>query len=208
MGFFKNAKDAVKQYQDSLNQPKQTQEVKIVFGENYISQCNEIMQLVKTGNWKGGSQISISFDDELLDEIDMAVQSHQATSRVMYSDDMQFLDVVGESFHQDELKALYNQVQGSWLSGFLMPEPLNPHDPNAVSVMIIHSNSDEDAEGEFDVIQAGHLKKEQAKKVSKKLISLCENDSYIPILCKLSGGSLDKPNIGLIARAKTDEIKF
>jgi hypothetical protein len=89
-----------------------------------------------------------------------------------------------------------------------MPEPLNPHDPNAVSVMIIHSTSDEDTEGEFDVIQAGHLKKEQAKKVSKKLISLCENDAYIPILCKLSGGSLDKPNIGLIARAKTDEIKF
>jgi hypothetical protein len=208
MGFFKSAKDAVKQYQDSINQPKQAQEVKIIFGENYISKCNEIMQLVKTGKWKGGSQLSISFNDDLLDEIDGSVQSHQATARVMYADDMQFLDVVGESFHQDELKALYNQVQDSWLSGFLMPEPLNPHDSNAVSVMIITESTDKSDAGKFEVIQAGHLKKEQAKKVSKKLISLCENDAYIPILCKLSGGSLDKPNLGLIARAKTDKIKF
>jgi hypothetical protein len=208
MGFFKSAKDAVKQYQDSINQPKQAQEVKIIFGENYISKCNEIMQLVKTGKWKGGSQLSISFNDDLLDEIDGSVQSHQATARVMYADDMQFLDVVGESFHQDELKALYNQVQDSWLSGFLMPEPLNPHDSNAVSVMIITESTDKSDAGKFEVIQAGHLKKEQAKKVSKKLISLCENDAYIPILCKLSGGSLDKPSLGLIARAKTDKIKF
>jgi hypothetical protein len=208
MGFFKSAKDAVKQYQDSINQPKQVQEVKIIFGANYISKCDEILQLVKTGKWKGGNQLSISFDDNLLDEIDGAVQSHQATARVMYSDDMQFLDVVGESFHQDELRSLYNQVQDAWLSGFLMPEPLNPHDPNAVSVMIITESTDQSDSGRFEVIQAGHLKKEQAKKVSKKLISLCENDAYIPILCKLSGGSLDKPSLGLIARAKTDKIKF
>jgi hypothetical protein len=208
MGFFKSAKDAVKQYQDSINQPKQAQEVKIMFGENYISKCNEIMQLVKTGKWKGGNQLSISFNDDLLDEIDGSIKSHQATARVMYSDDMQFLDVVGESFHQDELRALYNQVQESWLSGFLMPEPLNPHDSNAISVMIIAESVDETDSGKFEVIQAGHLKKEQAKKVSKKLISLCENDAYIPILCKLSGGSLDKPSLGLIARAKTDKIKF
>jgi hypothetical protein len=99
---------------------------------------------VKNGKWKGGSQISVSFDDELLDEIDGAVQSHQATARVMYSEDMQFLDVVGESFHQEELRSLYNEVQDAWLSGFLMPEPLNPHDPNAVSVMIISEAADND----------------------------------------------------------------
>jgi ectoine hydroxylase-related dioxygenase (phytanoyl-CoA dioxygenase family) len=208
MGFFKSAKNAVQQYQNSINQPNNAQEVKVIFGENYISKCNEILRLVKTGKWKGGNQISISFDDDLLDEIDGAVQSHQATARVMYSEDMQFLDVVGESFHQDELRALYNQVQDSWLSGFLMPEPLNPHDSNAVSVMIITESTDKSDAGKFEVIQAGHLKKEQAKKVSKKLISLCENDAYIPILCKLSGGSLDKPSLGLIARAKTDKIKF
>jgi hypothetical protein len=120
---------------------------------------------------------------------------------------MQFLDVVGESFHQDDLRSLYNQVQDSWLSGFLMPEPLNPHDSNAVSVMIISEASNSN-DGKFQVIQAGHLKKDQAKKVASKLSSLCENDGYVPILCKLSGGSLDKPNIGLIARAKTSQVKF
>jgi hypothetical protein len=208
MGFFKAAKSAVRQYQDSLNKPKTEQNTKIVFGASYISQCLSIKEAVMKGTWKGGSELSIGFDDELLAEIDGAVQSHQSTARVVYSEEMQFLDVVGESFHQNELRALYNQVQDSWLSGFLMPEPLNPHDPNAVSVMIITESKDENDSGKFEVIQAGHLKKEQAKKVSKKLISLCENDAYVPILCKLSGGSLDKPSLGLIARAKTDKIKF
>jgi len=195
MGFFKDR-----------NKPKAVQEVKIVFGQNYIETCQQIMQSVKSGTWNGGNQISISFQNELLEEIDNCVQSHQSSGRVLYSDDMQFLDVVGESFHQEELRALYNQVQDSWLSGFLMPEPLNPHDPNAISVMIIAP--DEDSEHKFGVIQAGHLKKEQAKKVSKKIINFAEQDAYIPILLKLSGGSLDKPSLGVIARAKTDKVKF
>jgi hypothetical protein len=206
MGFFKDRKDAVKQYANSVGKPKQAQEVKIMFGEHYIQQCQEIMEVVKNRTWNGGNQISIDFDDELLDEIDSCVASHSSSSRVLYSEDMQFLDVVGESFHQDELRTLYNQVKDSWLSGFLMPEPLNPHDPNAISVMIIAP--DEDKKGKFVVVQAGHLKKEQAKKVSKKIISFVEQDAYIPVLLKLSGGSLDKPNLGVIARAKTDAVKF
>lgn len=206
MGFFKDRKDAVKQYANSVGKTKQSQEVKIMFGEDYIQQCQEIMEAVKNRTWNGGNQISIDFDDELLDEIDSCVASHSSSSRVLYSDDMQFLDVVGESFHQEELRTLYNQVKDSWLSGFLMPEPLNPHDPNAISVMIIAP--DEENEDKFVVVQAGHLKKEQAKKVSKKIIEFVEEDAYIPILLKLSGGSLDKPNLGVIARAKTDAVKF
>ena len=188
------------------NKPKEIRQVKIVFGQDYIQTCQQIKQSVQNGTWDGGSQISISFEDEILGEIDNCVHSHQNSSRVLYTDDMQFLDVVGESFHQEELRNLYNQVQDSWLSGFLMPEPLNPHDPNAVGVMII--SPDPNVPNTFEVTQAGHLKKEQAKKVSKKIISLMENDAYIPILLKLSGGSLDKPTLGVIARAKTDKVKF
>jgi hypothetical protein len=205
MGIFKKAKDAVDQFQSKVSTHQE--EVKIVFGSGYILQFNEIKEKIRTGKWRGGSSLSISFDDELLSEIDNCINSHQSSSRVLYSDDMQFLDVVGESFHQDDLRSLYNQVQDSWLSGFLMPEPLNPHDSNAVSVMIISEASNSN-DGKFQVIQAGHLKKDQAKKVASKLSSLCENDGYVPILCKLSGGSLDKPNIGLIARAKTSQVKF
>ncbi len=188
------------------NKPKVVKQVKIVFGQDYIQTCQQIKQSVQNGTWDGGSQISITFQDDILGEIDDCVQSHQGSGRVLYSDDMQFLDVVGESFHQEELRNLYNEVQDSWLSGFLMPEPLNPHDPNAVGVMII--SPDPNVPNTFQVTQAGHLKKEQAKKVSKKIISLMENDAYIPILLKLSGGSLDKPSLGVIARAKTDKVKF
>ena len=204
MGFFKNRKDIVKEYSRKLGEPKK-EEIKIVFGANYITKCNEILTSIKNGKWNGGNELSISFDNELLREIDDCVSSHSSTSRVLYSDNMQFLDVVGESFHQAELKDLYNQVQERWMAGFLMPEPLNPHDPNAVSVMIIVSPDDGE---DFKVIQTGHLKREQAKKVSKRIIELIEQDAYIPVLLKLSGGSLDKPNLGVIARAKTDKVKF
>jgi len=195
MGFFKDR-----------NKPKEVQQVKIVFGPNYIQTCQQIKQSVQNGTWNRDNQVSVSFEDEILGEIDNCVESHQSSSRVLYADDMQFLDVVGESFHQEELRNLYNQVQDSWLSGFLMPEPLNPHDPNAVGVMII--SPDINDEKKFEVIRAGYLKKEQAKKVSKKIINFMENDAYIPILLKLSGGSLDKPSFGVIARAKTDKVKF
>jgi hypothetical protein len=87
-----------------------------------------------------------------------------------------------------------------------MPEPLNPHDPNAISVMIIVP--DKDNKDKFAVVQAGYLKKEQAKKVSKKIIRYVEQDAYIPIVLKLSGGSVDKPTLGVIARAKTDTVNF
>jgi len=206
VGFFKGKKDAVKQYAESLSKPKKSEVVQITFGAGYIDACNQILDAVKQGKWSGGNQMTISFDDSLLAEIDGAVSGHYATGRVLYSDDMQFLDVVGESFHQEELRELYNQVQDGWLSGFLMPEPLNPHDPNAISVMII-CDAPEGEEG-LRVIQSGHLKKEQAKKVAKKIINFVEQDAYIPVLLKLSGGSLDKPNLGVIARAKTDKVKF
>jgi hypothetical protein len=206
MGFFKDRKDVVKQYASSVGKPKQSQEVKITFGGNYIQKCQEIMEAVKNRTWNGGNQISIDFDNELLDEIENCVVSHSSSDRVLYSDDMQFLDVVGESFHQEELRNLYNRMKDSWLSGFLMPEPLNPHDPNAISVMIIAP--DDENKNEYVVVQAGHLKKEQAKKVAKKIMGFVEQDAYIPVLLKLSGGSLDKPNLGVIARAKTDAVKF
>jgi hypothetical protein len=206
MGFFKNRIDAVKQYVNSGAKFEKQQEVKIRFDEGYIQRCQEIMKAVKNGTWNGGNQISIDFDDDLLEEIDDCVESHSDSIRVLYSDEMQFLDVVGESFRQEELRGLYNQVGDVWLSGFLMPEPLNPHDPNAVSVMIIAP--DKDNKDKFVVVQAGYLKKEQAKKVSKKIMRHVEQDEYIPILLTLVGGSPDKPNFGVVARAKTDAIKF
>lgn len=189
----------------SLSTPKELQEVGINFGPNLIGD----MQSASKSN-HGQVSIRIDFPPDLMQEIDDCINGHSATVRVLYDEEMQFLDIVGESFRQDDLQKLFSEVGDRWLSGFLFPEPFNPHDANAVSLMIISSvkKNPETKNNEFEVVQAGYLAKDQAKKVSKKVVSLLEGDAYIPVICKLNGGSSDKPNIGVSARAKTKKIRF
>lgn len=48
-----------------------------------------------------------------------------------------FLSVVGESFHRDELDAITGGGVGEHrLWAFLLREPQNPHDPNAIAVVV------------------------------------------------------------------------
>jgi len=196
------------------NKRQEVVQFNIIVGENYIQSCTEIMQLIQNGSWKGDTELSISFQDELLEDIDDCIESHHSSDRVLYSEEMQVLDIVGESFRSKELKNLFDRVEDNWLSGFLLPEPLNPHDPNAVGLMIISPTIDNPNKatiavlGGFEVIHGGYLKREQAEKVSRKIINLMENDLYIPVLLKLLGGSPDKPNIGIRARAKTEAVTF
>jgi hypothetical protein len=209
MGFFKNAVKVFKETMAEDNSRPDAENIKLTFGGNYIMESQRIKEAISKGTWRGGGSIEVDFDQELLREINDCVETHSGNSRVLYSDNMQFLDVVGEGFRQEELRKLYNKVQDSWLSGVLMPEPLNPHDSNAVSVLVIvHDEDPENPSNQFRVIQAGHLKRDQAAKVFKKLMKFAMNDQYIPILCKLMGGTLDKPNLGLLARAKTSALEF
>lgn len=194
MGFFKKDK------------PAAVEPVQVMFGSEYIAKCNEISKLARQGKKNISMQFSLEFDNNLLREIDDCIQSHSATNRVLYSDNMQDLNIVGESYHQTELNNLFEEVGNDWLAGFLMPEPLNAYDTNAISVIIISPNQDN--RNEYDAIQVGHLSKEQAKKVSAKLIDLTSKDTFIPVLAKLNGGTADKPNIGVFGRAKTDKIRF
>lgn len=209
VGFLKNAVKVFKETMAEDHLQTDVESIKLTFGGDYINRVLEIKESIAKGTWRGGASLEIDFDQTLLRDVNDCVETHTGNSRVLYSDDMQFLDVVGEGFRQEDLRKLYNKVQDSWLSGVLMPEPLNPHDPNAVSVLIIFPDIDmQERSRQFKVIQAGHLKREQAKKVSAKLIQLAKSDQYIPILCKLMGGTLDKPNLGLLARAKTSHIEF
>jgi hypothetical protein len=209
MGFLKNVAKAIKETSASRSQKPDSQSIRLVFGLDYMEKAEEIGESIRRGTWRGGNSIEVDFDQDLLREIKDCVETHSGTARVLYSDDMQFLDVVGEGFRQEDLRKLYNEVQESWLSGVLMPEPLNPFDVNAVSVLVIQQVSNSMNLGnELNVIHAGHLKKEQASRVSPKLINLAKSNQYVPILCKLVGGTLDKPNLGLLARAKTNQVRF
>lgn len=68
----------------------------------------------------------------------------------------QNLDVVGESMYQDNLWRVIGDQAEPWqdrirvkITALLVPEPQNPHDPNAVAVWI-------------DGFKVGHLPKEKA----------------------------------------------
>lgn len=70
-------------------------------------------------------------------------------------DGLQCLEVVGESYHREDLQ------QPGFAAGFpikLVPEPENPVDPNAVAVR--------DASGKY---QAGYLSREDAPKILKRI---------------------------------------
>lgn len=65
------------------------------------------------------------------------------------------LDIVGESFRQNEVKAVAQASNGDWFDIYLMPENGNPYDKNAVRVMV----------GRHHV---GYVSKESAKKWRKE----------------------------------------
>lgn len=181
--------------------------ITVVFGPTMIKHMQE---LGKQFTLNEQVLTTVEFPGELIKEIDECIQNHRASSRVMFDEQLQFLEVAGESYRQDTLKALHEKVSDGWMSGFLMPEPFNPHDPNAVAVIAI-TNVEEDAttkEITADVVHIGYLANEQAAEVSRKLILMLENDAYVPVVCKLAGGTPAMPLIGVVARAKTREIVF
>lgn len=182
----------------------------IIFGANFSSSISNAYQAK-------AQSIKIDFPHELMKEIDEAIDSHSASANVLYEDEMQFIDVVGEAQNQEdlieilrrdehELDDMESDRQGSdWYAGFLMPEPYNQFDANAVKVLLI----DFDPEmGTYPIVQVGYLPKEQAKKVSKKVMLLLDEGKVIPLLMKITGGTPEKPNVGVIVRAKTKAIKF
>ncbi len=172
---------------------KPIEKIEIVFNETFIDQISSISS--------ARAELSVSFPEDLMQEIDKAVEQHIETPRVPYDEEMQFLDVVGESFHQESLRELHEEYGEHWFAGFLLPEPFNQFDPNAVMVLAINPT-------DYSVVQVGHLAKEQAKKVQKKIIKLLINNKYVPIIMLIKGGEPDKPNYGILARSKTKKITF
>ena len=83
-------------------------------------------------------------------------------------------DVVGESFYQKGISSICggHSREGHKLEivAVLRPEPANPHDANAVAVLI-------------DGKQVGHLPRAKAKALQKPLIAL-ERSSGKPVGCR------------------------
>ena len=111
----------------------------------------------------------------------------------------QTLDVVGESFCQDEIKA--NFKPDKWVYGLLVPEQSNKSDPKAVALYLITKD--------YSVTRVGYLKKEIASKVSQKIANLMVNDGLvIPVLAMPKKAEGESDNCGIRAYAMTDYLTF
>ena len=201
MGFLDKAKQVAAAAKAATAQPE-GRDVTLVFGPSLMAGYQDIIDIIAN---KGKiNSVSINFPPALMNEISDAINSHQASTHVAYTDDMQFLDVVGESFYKENLQDLFKENKDGWMYGFLMPEPLNPHDQNAVSVLVIADDED----GKLGAVQVGYLGREQAKKTQAKIIKHLEGGLVIPVLLKITGGEVGKENLGVMARAKHTKIKF
>jgi hypothetical protein len=198
MGFLDKAKQLAATAKAATAQ-SEGRDITLVFGPSLMAGYKDIVN-----NKDKIRSVEVHFPPALMGEISDAINSHQQSAHVAYTDDMQFLDVVGESFYSDNLKELHKEHGDGWIYGFLMPEPLNPHDANAVSVLVITDDED----GKLGAVQVGYLGREQAKKTQSKIIKHLEDGLVIPVLLKLTGGETGKENLGVMARAKHSKIKF
>lgn len=174
----------------------------IEFGSEYVDSMTAMVRNSE-GNYVIGSCF-INFPSQLLSDIEESVSNHQPIGDVLYSDEKQFLEVVGESFHHDAIQELVDDIGiEQWTSGFLMPEPFNAFDSNAVAVLLLFQK-----ETEKRPALVGYLAKDQAKKVQKSVLKQLNMGAVIPLLAMVKGGSPDKPNYGILARAMTKKVKF
>lgn len=114
------------------------------------------------------------------------------------------LDVVGEANYQEDLAGLAANKPGSeagWFSGFLLPEPTNEFDANAVAVYLIDKTGPQ-----LMVCKVGYLPRALAKEVSSVILEkIATEGEIVPILAGLNGGELpDRPAYGVNAQCFWD----
>jgi hypothetical protein len=161
------------------------------------------------GSKKQVTQIVLDskFFEKLYSVVDQRPGEGIEDKRIAYAgrDSRQFLDVVGESFCQNDLAKYFKAEK--WRYGFLAPEQNNQFDSNAVAVYLVHTD-DESDDNEFGAYRVGYLKKEVAKKVSQKIANLlAQSNVVIPVLAMVKEAEGDK-SLAVVAYAMTDLIKF
>jgi hypothetical protein len=158
------------------------------------------------GKKSENTQRSFELNSKLFKRISHVLSAHPgedvSTSGIAYfqsnTSEKQYLEIVGESFYQEDIRANYKPEK--WAYGFLIPEQNNSADPNAVAIYLITKD--------YGVVQVGYLKKELARKVSKKITNLIANEGLVvPVLAiiKQQEGS---QNLSVVGYAMTDYVKF
>jgi hypothetical protein len=202
MGFFSTLFKAA-----TTSQPPR--EVVIQFDANWYDSWQALGLEESSKPSSAGISVSVSFEDGLLEEICSSIENHEASDRILYDDEQQPINNVGESYRQESIAKFCSETTAEdlgWMSGFLLPEMANPHDKTAVAIYVIKRLTL--GEDKFELLHGGYMDKESAKKVHKKILNLMGKDQFIPLLTRIVGGTPDKPNFGVFAYAKTSAIKF
>lgn len=151
-------------------------------------------------------QKSVELDAKLFRRIDRVLSAHpgeQINSHGIAhfqsgSSEKQKLEVVGESFCQNDIKENFKPEK--WVYGLLIPEQSNKADPNAVAIYLITKD--------FGVVRVGYLKREMARKVSQKIANLMVNEGLVIPVLAIVHKAEDKESFGVFAYAMTDYIEF
>ena len=203
MGFLKKVFKAA-------NEAAQPDVRTVIFDQDWLDTM-EALRAEFAGK-KSQTSIGIKIPDELCVDLCNAIESHEPSARVPYSDSKVPINNDGESFRQDALKEMCGNRSGEdmpWLTGFLLPEILNPYDKFAVGIHAIQVQENPVPPAEkYNVFQVGYMDKESAKKVHKKILNLLGKDQYVPLLIRMTGGTKEKPNYGAFPYVMTDKIKF
>jgi hypothetical protein len=148
---------------------------------------------------------SIELHQETFQKIIQVIEHRAVVSGVVPRlSDPAHLDVVGEANYQEDLAELAKNKPGSeagWFSGFLLPEPTNEYDPNAVAVYMIDKTGPE-----LMVCKVGYLPRALAKEVSGVILEkIASEGEVVPILAGLNGGEMpDRPAYGVNAQCFWD----
>ena len=112
-----------------------------------------------------------------------------AEGRLVKDEDGFFQPVAGESFYQEALQAIKHSGPSGRVpvefTAFLIPEPHNPHDANAIAVF--HRGCG----------QVGYLPREDAARFRPIADRLIARGRCIACPAHLTGGTADKPYIGV-----------
>lgn len=158
------------------------------------------------GKKSAKAQKDFELDSKLFKRIERVLSAHPgedvSTQGIAHfqssTSQKQYLEIVGEAFCQEDIRGNFKPEK--WAYGLLVPEQSNTSDPNAVAVYLITQD--------FGVVRVGYLKKEQAKRVSRKIAHLMVNDGLvIPVLAIIKERE-GQENWAVLGYAMTDYIQF
>jgi hypothetical protein len=91
------------------------------------------------------------------------------------------IEIVGESFHADYIRALRRRYRDRDFEIVLVPEPENPYDPNAVAIYV-------------DGGPVGHLSRQMARAWQNTVMAANAEGFTVAGTASIWGGTPDKPN--------------